>query len=1372
MPTFSDFLKNRNGEEQAFRQLGKSFSSIVEEETGTKGFKAPKLDITPINKATKFLSSFKDGLVQSFGGARKEFRERGKLRGSIDSARGVLKGFLKEGAKLAGGALSIGAELAARGPVLDPFIKDKSVFQSARDIQRRQEVINRVADETFVPSGKLEEFTGMLGQGVAAGIPTSRLGVLRTIVPDFALMKLSGATDEEAVIGTLFGAGSVAAFKGVFATGKAIKEIPQTIRQAADDLAISEGRFGDVSPAGASRLAGGEVPKIDPLIEEARKFDTAEEFLDSLSEKEVFHGGRIESLDDFDPMFKGATGRSNDPLSNLGINLSDKQTAEYFSARGGGRIAGGIPTPNKVKKTTYNKLLHEIADRMEDRSGVGFGSQIRSLKTTAEKNNFLIDNLADPSISKELAEDLLRDGFDAIEYRNTLDGGTTFIPLKKDAIKTKQQLTDIWKKAQEAPATDIAPVKAGPLIEEARKFETAEEFQKALDKGGNAKKVLNSIRRSFDSPEEFNKFLKDSLDGDASVENLWNKAQAIEPTSVKQKKEATLESVPKEISKSLEAKETIKRVSQSSEPRIREALEETKQVETDLQFPSTRFIPQKRIARKLIKRKTGQVVKDTKKVLNRKFQFDVDSASDLKDIGLLGKNFRDVYRNFEQVFEGKNFEKVRKEVLDPFDASKGRHIDMQQKLLDDLDSVIVKGLGIGKGSNLSRLVQEFGEKLKTSDDVIKEVGKEKASRVFKAEQWFRAQYDELLEDVNAVRRAIYPNDPTKIIPKRKDYFRHFTDLRGLGGLKSLFESPSGIDPKLVGVSDFTKPNSKFLNFAQKRLGFKTDLDAVGGYLDYIPSASYAINVDPQIRVFRKLASDLADQTQNKKNLNNFIEFLQDFSNDLAGKTNPFDRSLQKLIGRKLFKIINWLNSRVKLNVILGNISSSMAQVMNLPQGLGKAKGFALSGAKRALASVFEDSPAMKKSIFLKERYFDSHFSKFDTSILKYPKQLASWIITVGDELATKLTWNSLYEKGLKGLKMSEVDAVKYADDQTRKSVAGRGVGEVPIAQKSKLTQLIAPFQIEVGNGWWAMKDFVSKKDFAGITVTLLAGHLLNEWIKDVRGSNVSFDPIAALRDAAGEDKVLAQRIGRLVGEVVSNVPFGQSIAAQFFEKGKTIDVGGVKMTPQQLFGEGDPTRFGSGLLAAKGIQDPLFKLVLPFSGVQVKKSIEGARAVSEGKVTKKDGSLVGVIETPEDKIKALLFGKWSVSEAQKEFARLDKAAEKRAVVRKRVFDNEADAAIELEKKMREEGLISDKSFPFRDSIRSIHGFSGNITDEDNIQKLLRLPENTREAFISSYLSKTQKQIRKKIKSNPKYDRQKKIDRLKKIRKLQQLRDGL
>lgn len=57
----------------------------------------------------------------------------------------------------------------------------------------------------------------------------------------------------------------------------------------------------------------------------------------------------------------------------------------------------------------------------------------------------------------------------------------------------------------------------------------------------------------------------------------------------------------------------------------------------------------------------------------------------------------------------------------------------------------------------------------------------------------------------------------KRVPKRKNYFRHFRELTsGIGGLANILASPYQIDPQLAGISEFTKPKSRWASFMQQR----------------------------------------------------------------------------------------------------------------------------------------------------------------------------------------------------------------------------------------------------------------------------------------------------------------------------------------------------------------------------------------------------------------------------------------------------------------------------------------------------------------------------------------------------------------------------
>lgn len=626
---------------------------------------------------------------------------------------------------------------------------------------------------------------------------------------------------------------------------------------------------------------------------------------------------------------------------------------------------------------------------------------------------------------------------------------------------------------------------------------------------------------------------------------------------------------------------------------------------------------------------------------------DVDPES-VKDITGFDASFKSVYRNLSKAF-GKNFENVKRRVLDPFDSSKGVWVDDQANWANKLKTEIVDGLKIRKGSKESALVQRWGEKRITLEELKQQTPKWR--EIVEADTWFRKQYDQLLDEVNTVRKQIYPNRPDKLIPRRQDYYRHFQELEGAEGMKNLFETPSNIPTELAGISDYTEPKSRFLSFAQKRLGGGFKEDAVGGFIDYIRAQTYAKHIDPHISKFRGLADELRGmaKTGDERTGSRLVEYLEDFANDLAGKTNPLDRSVQKVTGRKFFRAIDWVNRRVKLNVILGNLSSAVAQFGNVPQAMAHAgyKNWTV-GFIDTLRGVGKTDKVIAQSPFIKERYFNA-FNQFDSGIAKSTKRMAAWITRALDELGTKASWNGFYRQALE---QKIPNPIRYADDLTRQMVAGRGVGEVALAQKSKTLQLVAPFQVEVQNLWHVLGKDIGEKKFGTLLKFAIAAYGFNQVAERLRGSGVTLDPIQAVADAyttysEEEDKKIGglRAGGRLAGEVLSNMIGGQTLAGMYPEYGITI--GGQTLTRKELFGDEDPTRFGSGLLASGAVQDPLYKLLPGFGGQQIKRTLQGLGTVAQGYAE----TAKGKVQTPVGQdlinwLKGATFGKSSLREMQ------------------------------------------------------------------------------------------------------------------------------
>ena len=484
----------------------------------------------------------------------------------------------------------------------------------------------------------------------------------------------------------------------------------------------------------------------------------------------------------------------------------------------------------------------------------------------------------------------------------------------------------------------------------------------------------------------------------------------------------------------------------------------------------------------------------------------------------------------------------------------------------------------------------------------------------------------------------------KRLTPRADYYRHAQEIKqGFGQLAQILSTRSDIDTGLVGVSDFTKPKSKWAGFMQQRTGsMNYSEDSVAAMVDYIKGAEYKINIDPVIADNRSVVKGLVEQTKNTRNANKFIEWLTEWTNDLAGKTNMIDRPFQKMLDRTPMKALRWLNNRVKANAVVGNLNSAVSQFFNLPNATAYIKNPKdwTVGAGIYMQSLFgkgKAADAMAQSGFLTERYaMDKAEAQFDEGIFKTPEKLANWMLTFGDEQAARLIWSSAYSRAVRqaGKGNNSIDPISYADDITRRCVAGRGVGEVPIVQKSEIVKLIAPFQVEVNNAWQLLKERVKEKDALGILFVFLTSWLMNSVSEALTGNRVAYDPIDAIADGVKNAQDEAEQDGRstgfgdyavsiggrLAGETLSAMPFGSQISSNILGLDSALGYNAEK-----FFGDSDPTRYGVGTVGASAVVKPLAQLMtaedktnvdlvspalnvlLPWGGKQVSRTLGAAQ---------------------------------------------------------------------------------------------------------------------------------------------------------------------
>ena len=489
----------------------------------------------------------------------------------------------------------------------------------------------------------------------------------------------------------------------------------------------------------------------------------------------------------------------------------------------------------------------------------------------------------------------------------------------------------------------------------------------------------------------------------------------------------------------------------------------------------------------------------------------------------------------------------------------------------------------------------------------------------------------------------------KRLQKRSDYFRHFTEMKSstIGSIVNLLKSQGTlIDPALVGTSEFSKPKTKWQSFMQRQGKGSFTADAIGGLAEYVPNAEYSIAFNPVIAHYRTFEKALRDATRATSSANNLIGYLGDYTNELAGKTNSWDRLLIKSMseteGRKTLNVIAKLNSRMTANAVVGNVATALKQFSNIPNGLSLVKSNSAwaKGMADYFAGILGDKvdrgayakDLLSKSVFMNERY--SEFSADDFKNFKGFEKVGKgvsdffgWMLGFGDEQAARMIWYAAYNEAVE---KGSQDPVYDADVITRKAVGGRGVGEIPVFWKNKSINLIMPFQIEVNNSWQNLKQMVGNNDAKGLLRLAVGSYITNLVAKQLVGGDILPDILGVLIDTLkkavkkvkdDDDEttwgdIVTYALRNTLGQVVAMIPG--------VNWGGTALVGVDSDLGEKLFGDSNPFSYGTGMMGTKSLAQtagdilengfsgadlvsPLLQYGLPMGGRQASRMYSAAQ---------------------------------------------------------------------------------------------------------------------------------------------------------------------
>lgn len=624
--------------------------------------------------------------------------------------------------------------------------------------------------------------------------------------------------------------------------------------------------------------------------------------------------------------------------------------------------------------------------------------------------------------------------------------------------------------------------------------------------------------------------------------------------------------------------------------------------------------------------------------------------------------------------------------------------------------------GSNKKVSESTLVQLLGEN-KISTEQIKEAGAD-VTKISNAVNEFRNIYNELFEKIN---ESMLDNGYAPV-EYRKDYFPHFTETTTdtlLGKAAKLL----GIDitnreelpTDIAGQSYKFKPGRTWFGNLLQRTTDATDYDAKKGFEKYVKGAMDLIYHTGDIQNLRALSTairttynqteianqvaeinestmsdydkavaieEIYNQAKDRSHLSKFVEWLDNYTNLLAGKKAINDRGAEKELNRQMYKTMTDIESRIAANAIGGNVGVSLTNFAPLAQAWGEVKTHNLvNGIWQTMKATLKgDSSFASESQFItRRRGIDS---LTETTLNKITKPLDT-ILGFADNFTSEAIVRAKYNQNLQE-GMNRQQALEEADRYVAGLMADRGRGALPtqFSNKNPIAKMINMFQVEVNNQWsYYLKDLpknmqekannnkakVIKNTAIAYTKVMVGSYLINELLGSIRGNSTRVlpDPIYIIKELINgltddDDDNDDDAVIETLTEVAGNVPF-VSLPATLFADSLGLDVGDIgrvsvsgaipnisdivsDLMDKDKTGSEKAKSIGGELLDTVGSS-----LVLPYGGSQIKKTVKGLSLYNNelpGSYTDSGDLRYTVDDDLKSKVQAGIFGAWANPYAQ------------------------------------------------------------------------------------------------------------------------------
>lgn len=669
------------------------------------------------------------------------------------------------------------------------------------------------------------------------------------------------------------------------------------------------------------------------------------------------------------------------------------------------------------------------------------------------------------------------------------------------------------------------------------------------------------------------------------------------------------------------------------------------------------------------------------------FQRTLDNAKN-RAMALL--NNTDTIRVQELVFGREAGKKINETIFQKAIDNESRSIYWQNKQRNEL-----KALGIKPKSKMSAAVQKYAEK-----QYINEFGDiapygeaelkqefpnpDDRAKVVKGARIIREKYDTYIDTANSVLTKL-GFDP---IPKREDYMRHFQELNDAFSRFGIPFNAQSMEEHVLptdinGLTEFWSPQKSFFANTQPRKGLKTEYDAITGIDGYISGIANLIFHTEDIqrgRAFEEMirnrfgqerAEEVLENTPEEErpallekiqnnHLSNYAAWVHEWTNNMAGKKNKVDRSIESMFGRRAFSFLDTTRKQVGANMIGLNLASSLTNLIAPVQAISKTdKRAVVKGTLDTFKNIVKKDGFTDQNAFLTARFGTDMLSKTPWQKM----QDAAYIFMKGidnfsSNLIVRSKYNELVSKG-----MSETEAHAEAGKFAARIMGDRTKGANAALYNSKLIGMVTQFQLEVNNQLYAMfydTAHESKEKAQGNALKMAAGmtwtlgqlfaftHVFGKVFEGVAGYNPTFDVVGIIQTLFGlggddeEEKPFSERAEAATLQLLKSLPYTSTFT------GGRIPIGQAFPIKELVTGKDE---YGNDKARPETLKETIPYYVLPAGYGQIKKTVQGLGMFDDelpvaGSYTDSGNLRFPVEETPLNMAQAAVFGQWANENAQ------------------------------------------------------------------------------------------------------------------------------